>query len=249
MLGIFSRLRRSFFFRNETRRYVLYSLGEVVLIVLGILIANGFAASRAKEKTHIEEVRILTGIKESLAQDTITLKNNILKYRTMNQNDSTLFYHLLYQKAHTPDFASRFHYASTYNSFLILRLSYFEEAKSKGLDIISNTRLRDKIKGIYENDYETLLRIENEDVAYDYEGIMNPKFQKYIGVKRNERNGTEVYILDYEQLLGDTQFHQEMFKYWQVKNRFRMRRYLPIRINVIRLIHDLEEEINNLTGP
>ncbi len=246
MLGIFSRLRRSFFFRNETRRYVLYSLGEVVLIVLGILIANGLAASRAKEKTHIEEVRILKGIKESLAQDTITLKNNIRTYRAMAQNDSILFYHLLYQKEQTPDFASRFHYASTYNSFLILRRSYFEEAKAKGLDIISNTRLRDKIKGIYENDYETLLRIENEDVAYDYEGIMNPKFQEYIGVKTNEGNALEVYILDYEQLLNDTQFHQEVYKYWQVKHRFHFRRYLPIRIHVIRLIHDLEDEINRL---
>ena len=248
MLGIFSRLRRSFFFQHETRRYVLYSLGEVVLIVLGILIANWFAASRAKDISHLEEVRILRGIKESLAQDTITLKNNIRTYRTMSQNDSILFYHLLYQKEETEDFTSRFHYASRYNSFLILRRSYFEEAKAKGLDIITNTRLRDKIKGIYENDYETLLRIENEDVAYDYEGIMNPKFQEYLGVKTSERNGTEVYILDYQQLLADTQFHQEMFKYWQVKNRFRLRRYLPIRINVIRLIYDLEEEIERLSG-
>ena len=246
MLGIFSRLRRTFFFKNETKRYVIYSLGEVLLIVLGILIANWFAASRAKEKTRTEEIRILKGIKESLAQDTITLKNNIRKYRDMSQNDSVLFYHLLYKRDHSQEFAQRFHYASTYNSFLILRRSYFEEAKSKGLDIISSPRLRDKIKGIYENDYETLLRIENEDVAYDYEGIMNPKFQKYIGVRANEKNGTEVYILDYQKLLGDTQFHQEMFKYWQIKNRFRLRRYLPIRINVIRLILNLEEEIVNL---
>jgi len=246
MLGILSRLRRTIFFNNETRRYVIYSLGEVLLIVVGILIANGFAASRLKDKKQIEEIRILNGIKESLAQDTITLKNNIRKYRNMSQNDSILFYHLLYKKEHNDDFAARFHYASTYNSFLILRQSYFEEAKLKGLDIITNTRLRDKIKKIYENDYETLLRIENEDVAYDYEGIMNPKFQEYIGVKSNERNGTQVYILDYEALCDDTQFHQEMFKYWQIKNRFRLRRYLPIRINVIRLIHSIEDEIRRL---
>jgi len=164
----------------------------------------------------------------------------------MSRNDSLLYYHLLYKKPETQDFVNSFHYATTYNSFLILRQSYFEEAKSKGLDIISNHRLRDKIKRIYEDDYETLLRIENEDVAYDYEGIMNSKFQEYIGVRANEKNASEVYILDYQKLLEDTQFHQEVSKFWQIKNRFRLRRYLPIRINVIRLIKDINEEIKIL---
>jgi len=247
MIGIFSRIRRKLFLNNETRRYLLYSLGEVFLIVLGILIANWFSNAADRNKTRTQEIRILKGIEASLAQDTITIKSNIRKYQNMSRNDSLLYYHLLYKKPETQDFVNSFHYASTYNSFLILRQSYFEEAKSKGLDIISNELLRDKIKRIYEDDYQTLLRIENEDVAYDYEGIMNSKFQKYIGVRPNQKNGSEVYILDYKKLLEDTQFHQEVFKYWQIKNRFRLRRYLPIRINVIRLIKDINKEIETLS--
>lgn len=246
MIGIFSRMRRKLFLSNQTRRYLLYSLGEVFLIVLGILIANGFSKATERNKTRTQEIRILKGIEASLAQDTITIKSNILKYQNMNRNDSLLYYHLLYKKPETPEFVTSFHYASEYNSFLILRQSYFEEAKSKGLDIISNDQLRDKIKRIYEDHYETLLRIENEDVAYDYEGIMNSKFQEYIGVRANDKNASEVYILDYEALLADAQFNQEVYKYWQIKNQFKLQRYLPIRINVIRLIRNINDEIKIL---
>jgi hypothetical protein len=246
MLGIFSRVRRQLFLNHQLRRYVLYSIGEVILIVLGILIANWLAKSEERNKQQIQEIRILNGIKESLVQDTLTLKTNIEKYTNMSRNDSLIFYHLLYKQPQNTDVANAIHYASTYNSFLILRLSYFEEAKVKGLDIITNFELRDKLKQVYEDEYATLLRIENEDIAYDYEGIMNPKFQTYIGVKPNDKNGTEVYILDYDKLLEDTQFHQEMFKYWQIKNRLRLRNYLPVRIKVIKLIEAIEEEITAL---
>jgi hypothetical protein len=246
MIGLFSRIRRNLFMNNNTRRYLLYSLGEVVLIVFGILIANWLSQSADRDKLKIQEIRILNGLKQSLAQDTLTLGTNIRKYQNMSTNDSILFYHLLYKKELTQNIVSNINYASTYNSFLILRLSYFEEAKQKGLDIISNFELRDKIKRVYENDYQTLLRIENEGIAYDYEGIMNPKFQNYIGVKPSKSNGTEVFVLDYNKLLNDTQFHQEMFKYWQIKNNLRLQNYLPIRIKVIKLIHDLDKELELL---
>ena len=232
---------------NKIRRYALYSVGEVVLIVIGILIANYIANSNLRQRYKTQEIRILNGIKESLVQDTLTLKTNILEYQKMNSNDSLMFYNLLYKRPVSPELVNAIQYASTYNSFLILRLSYYEEAKEKGIDIITNFELRDKIKRIYEDDYATLLRIENEDIAYDYEGIMNPKFQNYIGVKPNQNNGTEVYILDYEKLIEDTQFHQEMFKYWQIKNRLRLINYLPVRIKVIKLIEALDTEINALS--
>ena len=53
-------------------------------------------------------------------------------------------------------------------------------------------------------------------------------------------------IEDYNKLIEDTQFHQEMFKYWQIKNRLRLRNYLPVRIKVIKLIEALDTEINTL---
>jgi len=74
MLGIFSRIRRQLFLTNKVRRYVLYSIGEVLFSVLGILIANWLAKSEERNKQQIQEIRILNGIKESLAQDTLTLK-------------------------------------------------------------------------------------------------------------------------------------------------------------------------------
>jgi hypothetical protein len=45
MLFIFRKLRKSFFLPGKARTYLAYALGEIVLIVVGILIAVGISTS------------------------------------------------------------------------------------------------------------------------------------------------------------------------------------------------------------
>ena len=82
MISIFRKLRKSFFGGHSANgvglaRYTAYAIGEIVLIVIGILIAlkinnwNNFQNDRATEKTYLKE------LKADLQRDT-TVLNQII---------------------------------------------------------------------------------------------------------------------------------------------------------------------------
>ena len=66
MLFIFRKLRRSFFLPGKVRTYLAYAVGEIVLIVVGILLAVQISESNQARKDREEEQRILQDLTEEL---------------------------------------------------------------------------------------------------------------------------------------------------------------------------------------
>jgi hypothetical protein len=60
MLHFFRHIRRSFFLPGKVRTYLAYAFGEIVLIVVGILIALQISDWNEERKERIEEKMILT---------------------------------------------------------------------------------------------------------------------------------------------------------------------------------------------
>ena len=59
MLFIFRKLRRSFFLPGKVRTYVAYAVGEVALIMIGILLALQVSDWNQGRKDRAEETSIL----------------------------------------------------------------------------------------------------------------------------------------------------------------------------------------------
>ena len=55
--------------KNKTGKYLKYAVGEIVLVVIGILIALSINNWNEERKTKADEVKILTNIKKALASD------------------------------------------------------------------------------------------------------------------------------------------------------------------------------------
>lgn len=64
MLALLRNIRRSLLSSGSTRKYLLYAIGEIALVVIGILIALQINNWNEERKQSIEEIRLLSSINE-----------------------------------------------------------------------------------------------------------------------------------------------------------------------------------------
>ncbi|MDA0350183.1 MAG: hypothetical protein O3C43_17805 [Verrucomicrobia bacterium] len=77
MLFIFRKLRRSFFLPGKVRTYVAYAIGEILLIVVGILIAVQIGDWNQDRRDRNEEREILGRIYDELGINITTMSNGL----------------------------------------------------------------------------------------------------------------------------------------------------------------------------
>jgi uncharacterized membrane protein YgaE (UPF0421/DUF939 family) len=69
MIKFFRHLRQNLIMENKTGRYFKYAIGEIVLVVIGILIALQINNWNSNQKDELQETKILLQLKEGLALD------------------------------------------------------------------------------------------------------------------------------------------------------------------------------------
>lgn len=69
MIRFFRTLRHRLLSENRASRYLLYAVGEIILVVVGILIALQINTWNERQKEGVLEAEYLQGIRENLAQD------------------------------------------------------------------------------------------------------------------------------------------------------------------------------------
>lgn len=77
MIKLFRRIRQKLLTEKlpgrPAGRYLLYAIGEIVLVVIGILIALQINTWNENKKQRLEERRILINLQADLVQDTMEL--------------------------------------------------------------------------------------------------------------------------------------------------------------------------------
>ena len=85
MIKIFRRIRQKLLSENRFSKYLLYALGEIILVVIGILIAlwinnwNTLNAERNVEKTYIEALKSEFEANRETLNETIELNEGLVK--------------------------------------------------------------------------------------------------------------------------------------------------------------------------
>ncbi|GAA0876796.1 hypothetical protein GCM10009118_32060 [Wandonia haliotis] len=107
------------------------------------------------------ENKILTEIKNGLAKDIEDMRLNELGHK-MGIDAVNYFRNILADKPASKD-SMMFHYFNLTRDFVSAQnISGYETLKSKGLELIRNDSLRTKIVSLYEYDYNTLRKLEEE---------------------------------------------------------------------------------------
>ncbi|MGB6035871.1 MAG: DUF6090 family protein [Cryomorphaceae bacterium] len=79
MIKIFRKIRQNLLSEGKTGKYLKYALGEIVLVVIGILIALSINNWNEDQKDRKIESVYLSGIKKELIADTASISQHILK--------------------------------------------------------------------------------------------------------------------------------------------------------------------------
>lgn len=86
MIKFFRQIRQKLLSENKLRKYLLYAVGEIVLVVIGILIAlavNNWNQEK-KEQRLVDD--ILVRLKYDLVKDTINFRNDIIRNTALRED-------------------------------------------------------------------------------------------------------------------------------------------------------------------
>ena len=173
MIKFFRKIRQKLVTENKFSKYLLYAIGEIILVVIGILIALAINNNNEDRKTRIKELNYLTGIKSDLHLNLTELKNYITIRETSVNSAKTVLDFFNHKREVNPD-EFNFHSLNVqiWYPFKKNDNTYQELINSGNIAIISN----DSIKNILINmqlGYKQITVLETH-MEYDFENYMYP---------------------------------------------------------------------------
>jgi len=149
MIPLFRKIRKQFADDNKPLKYMRYAIGEIVLVVIGILIALQVNNWNEERKLNKLEIATLNEIKISLEQSTLDLEN-LIKHNDRSYKSCSILLDAF--DSGRPYNDSLNIYLNRFDSRLIPYFDYaaYETLKFKGIDLISNETLRKRIVQMFE---------------------------------------------------------------------------------------------------
>lgn len=202
MIRFFRRIRQKLWSENRLPKYFLYAIGEILLVVIGILIALQINNNNETRKLKQKEIILLTELKSNLQEDMVDLEYNINNNKIRLQSNKVIR-SAIQQRIPFND-SLKFHFGNIMGNFqLTENTAAWENLKSIGLDLISNDSLRSNLSNLYSTRYKYLENLEKgADDNYQWE-YLYPQVLKHISMDELWVSGEPN---NYEELLVDNDF-------------------------------------------
>jgi len=148
MIKFFRKIRQNLLSEGKTGKYLKYAIGEIVLVVIGILIALQINNWNESNKRKDLEIQTLYNLRESLNKDSKNIERALSFYANFKISVDLILNHM---KADLPYQDSlKYHFGNTNNFWLMtINQSVFETLKSNDLNLISDDSLRQNIVDLY----------------------------------------------------------------------------------------------------
>ncbi|MCK0180612.1 DUF6090 family protein [Flavobacteriaceae bacterium S0862] len=204
MIKFFRKIRFDLMEKNKAGKYLKYAIGEIVLVVIGILIALSINNWNENRKRQNEEVFLLIDIKKNLetmlmdfTSDTIYNSNGIVQYGKIE-------HYIANDLPYSNELDSVFGILTFWSSPYITATAY-NSLQNKGLDLIKNEELKNNLIKLYEVELQRLI----EDYTAGENQLGNVVVEPYI-VKKVKRLHNQSLRLarpsDFESLKKDVEF-------------------------------------------
>ncbi len=160
MIRLFRKIRQNLLSEKNYSLYFLYATGEIILVVVGILIAFQIDNWNEQRKFKSQEIKTLTEVKSSLEIDLKDIIFNISWQSKAKNSCETILNSFNQNLPYNDSLAVHFGQMMGYSIFLP-NIGSYEYIKTKGIDMISNDSLRIKLTHYYEQDIKLIHAFEN----------------------------------------------------------------------------------------
>jgi hypothetical protein len=157
MIKFYRKIRQNLLSEGKTRKYMKYALGEIILVVIGILIALSINNWNDNRKDRISEKELYKTLIRSLTSDLNDVRNKSA------QIDSAIIGQQIFITESFNDFVTRFNNKEFfhllekvgYTSFsFVPNISIYNKiSQNKQIDLIQSEELQMKIMELYELHY------------------------------------------------------------------------------------------------
>ena len=166
MLTFLRKIRKSLIDSSSARKYLLYAIGEIALVVIGILIALQINNWNEWRKERIQEKNVLLDLAANLSRNISLANEAILSIEKIN-NSGKIAIMSIQQKWPYADSLS-YHYGQMLRSgsyIFTINKDGYESFKNIGFEILTNKELRNEIIALFEvsfREYENDVQVTNE---------------------------------------------------------------------------------------
>ena len=218
MIKFFRRIREQLLAENKFSKYLFYSIGEIILVVIGILIALQINTWSENKRERESELSILTEIRNNLKYDLIDFESNLIQLQNKMTSSKSLLKILNSEASYSDSLGYFFSYLSAYPHFTS-KTNGYTLLKSKGLDLILNDSLRNSITDLYEDQYNYLLTYEYERINYN-KTFLETAMAPYMGIKELsvDVKPNSIVIKDKGQILTEFGYFRNIRNFKQLKD-------------------------------
>ena len=150
MIRFFRNLRLRVLSSNKFSKYLLYAIGEIALVVIGILIALQINSWNDSRKTEELEISLLKELKDNLRLDIEDIKTNIGYHERGIESAIIILYSFDNEIPYHDSLNKHYGKVPMIPRFLMTENAY-NSMKNEGMRIIRNDSLRIAIINHYEN--------------------------------------------------------------------------------------------------
>lgn len=220
MIKFFRKIRQNIIMENKTGKYFKYAIGEIILVVIGILIALQINNWNEARKSNAFESEMLTQVRVNLLKDKLTLTEII------NNNDAAIKSSnkiLSLQQNEMINDSIKYWLGDIiqFDRFQPLTNAY-EVLKSKGLDQITNKQLR-FLLGTYFDDKANHIIKAIDDIYHTFENdwlpilkknVVELKFKGYVILQNytiftNPGETRNILVMNIDNFAGSNQYIKE----------------------------------------
>ena len=155
MLTLLRKIRKSLIGSGSSKQYLLYAIGEIALVVIGILIALQINNWNERSKEREKEYQILIEINENITVTKKAIENSL------NENLQNIEYYQFLAEAVKNDapysikMDTAFGYLPYWDTPYLTETTY-QNLKNTDINIISNTSLRKEVVDLHEQGFKSL---------------------------------------------------------------------------------------------
>jgi len=177
MIKFFRKIRKKLLKKKKVSKYLLYAIGEIILVVIGILIALQLNNLNDQKKINNQEKKLLVELVNNLDENITLFENfNTEQKRRIHLADSILNH---FKNNTATDSLSKIFSPLIWNDFLNLSFSTFETIKTIGFDLIKDDQIRHNIIELFEVTYPVRLNAITNTCSATQEIYYNWNFKNW----------------------------------------------------------------------
>lgn len=156
MLKIWRGLRLKLIGQGKLKKYTIYAIGEILLVMVGILLALQVNNWNEKKKEGRQEIDLLMRLNADLEQN-LTEINELYEITTLrSQAKDSILYFLDNLNGNEDQLKMYLHEIQWIGGIFNYANTTYKYLESGGISVISNDILRSKITSIYEEDFRNI---------------------------------------------------------------------------------------------